>query len=712
MNNIPDKDKSTDIITTTCSYDCGGRCLLEVHVLDDKVIRIKSKNAEGLNIKACSRGLIQKDVLYSPDRLKNPLKRIGERGSRDFKAISWDEALDTIAGKLRQIIKEYGTESIYFIPGSGSLSTLNNVGKVTTRFFSMLGRCTSVWGGESFEGAYQSSLATFGTEYTGSTRDNILYSKFIILWGWNPNVTRFGPDTAFYLLKTKKSGVRIVSVDPRNSQSGQSLADQWIPIKPGTDAAMLIAMAQVMISKELYDREFIKKYTYGFSHYHNYVAGKDDGIEKSPEWASPICGVPADTIRNIAREYAILKPSALMTGWAPGRSAYGEQFHRAASVLAAMTGNIGNKGGFVSGGTDIVNLGRLKNKIPVPDVEHNLVHNTELYDSLIHGMAGGYPADCRLLYLVGTNLLNQYLNLNKGKEALGKQDFIVIHDLFLTPTARFADIVLPVTHYLEQDDVGLPWIGEPYAIFMNRAVEPIPGLKSDLEIFTSIAKRIGIDNYNEKTNEEWLEEILKNEPQLPDLRTLKETGIYKFNTDSPEVAFKKQIADPDNHPFHTPTGKIEIFSNRFNDMKNPLIPPIPKYIPPWEGPDNNRIKDYPIQLITPHSRTRINSQLDNIEGMKKSDNDCLWINPADADKRNIQDGDMVCVYNDRGRVRTRARVTEKIMTGVASMDQGKWYYPDDKGVDNRGSVNILTLDRMSPAGAFTSNTCLVQVEKI
>lgn len=710
MNNALDKNNS--IITTTCSYDCGGRCLLEVHVRDNKVIRIKSKKVKGLNIRACSRGLVQRDVLYSPDRLKNPLKRIGKRGGKDFKTISWNEALDTIALQFRQVIEKYGTESIYFIPGSGSISTLNNVGKVTARFFSMLGKCSTVWGGESLEGAYQSSLATFGTEYTGSTRDNIQYSKYIILWGWNPNVTRFRSDTASYLLKAKRSGVRIISVDPRNNQSSQSLAEEWIPIKPGTDTAMLIAMAQVMIKEELYDKDFIQKYTYGFNHYYDYITGKNDGIEKSPEWASSICGISADTIRIIAREYATIKPAALMTGWAPGRSAYGEQFHRAASVLAAMAGSIGIKGGFVSGGTDVMGLGRLKNKIPVPDIKHNLVHNTQLYDSLIYGIAGNYPADCRLLYLVGTNLLNQYLNLNKGRKALLKQDFIVVHDLFMTPTARFADIILPVTHYLEQNDIGLPWTGGPYGIFMNKAVEPTPGRRSDLNIFTSIARRIGIDNYNEKTTEEWLEEILKKEPDIPDIKTLKGTDLYKFNIDTPEIAFKKQIEDPDNHPFPTPTGKIEIFSNRFNNMKNPLIPPIPKYIPPWEGPDDNRIKDYPIQLITPHSRTRINSQLDNIESMKKSDDDHLWIGPVDAGKRNIADGDMVYAYNDRGRIRTKVKVTDKIMPGVASMDQGKWYDPDENGTTHRGGINVLTLDRMSPAGAFTSNTCLIQIEKI
>ena len=178
MENMNKKLKVTErnnIITTTCSYDCGGRCLLEVHVRDNKVIKIRSKNAEGLNISACPRGIIQKNVLYSPDRIKTPLKRIGEKGSSDFKAISWDEALDIIAGKLRQVIRKHGTESIYFIPGSGSLSTLNNCAKVSARFFGMLGKCTTIWGGESFEAASQSSLATYGSENTGNYREKIMH---------------------------------------------------------------------------------------------------------------------------------------------------------------------------------------------------------------------------------------------------------------------------------------------------------------------------------------------------------------------------------------------------------------------------------------------------------------------------------------------------------------------------------------------------------
>ncbi|MGM0366850.1 MAG: molybdopterin-containing oxidoreductase family protein [Actinomycetota bacterium] len=705
------KSESIDIITTTCSYDCGGRCLLEVHVKNNRIIDIKSKVTRNPGLKACARGLAQKDIANHPNRLKTPLKRYGKRGSGAFKPVAWDEALDTVAGKLKQVISNHGTGSICFVPGSGSMSVLNNTGSVAKRFFGMLGKCTTVCGGESLEGALQSSLATFGSEFTGSTRDNLLYSKLIILWGWNPKVTRFGSDTLHYLLRAKKAGARIICVDPRNNQTGQTLADQWIPVRPGTDTAMLIAMAWVMMDEKLYDRNFVQKYTHGFDNYYDYVMGKEDGLEKNPRWAASICGVSPDSIKSIAREYARIKPAALITGWAPGRSAYGEQFHRAASVLAALTANIGIKGGFVSGGTDIVNLGRIKRGIPIPDTEHYLVHNVKLYDSLMYGRKKGYKTDCRLLYLVGSNFLNQHPNLNKGKEALIQQNFIVVHDLFLTPTARFADIVLPVTHYLEQNDIGLPWIGGPFVIFMEKAVEPPPGLKSDFGIFTEISKRLGIDGYREKTDQKYLEEILEKQPGFPDLATLKKAGLYRLDN-SLRTAFSSQIKDPANHPFKTPSGKIEIFSHMFADMRNPLIPPIPKYIPAWEGPESEKIKDYPIQLITPHSKIRINSQLDNTETLKKDRHDRLWLNPEDAYRRKIKDGDMVLVYNNRGRMRARIRITENIMPGTASMDQGKWYDPDEKGINCGGSVNVLTLDRSSPAGSLASNTCLVQVEKI
>jgi len=711
MPDNQNKSKNKRTITTTCNYDCGGRCLLEVDVSRDRILAIRPGDLEDLNIAACPRGLIQKEVIYNPDRLKSPLKRTGKRGSGEFVPISWEEALNTISSKLRDILRSRQTESIYFIGGSGSQSSLHDSSGAAARFFGMLGRCTTIWGGASLEAALQSSLATFGTIKTGGTRDNLLYSKYIILWGWDPLTTRFGSDTGYYLKKAKESGARIISIDPRKNRSAKELARKWIPMRPGTDAAMLIAMAHVMISEDIYDRGFIEKYTYGFNLFHDHVMGKEDGIPKSPEWAGPICGIPADDIRNIARDYASIRPAALMTGWAPGRSAYGEQFQRAASVLAAMTGNIGIRGGFVSGGTDILDIGRMDHKLPIPGTKHRLVHNTELYDSLISGGTDDGGSRCRILYMIGANVLNQYLNLNKGIEALKKPELIVVHELFMTATARFADIVLPVKHYMEIEDLGFPWIGGKYLMMMNRIVDAAPDIRSDLDILTEISKKIGLEGFNGLKDREWFEKMLDSGPSFPSLEKLKRESYVKLDHKYPRIAFSKQIKDIDKNPFPTPSGKIEIFSKKFDDMKDPFIPPIPKYIPAWEGHEDRLAGKYPLQLITPHARLRINSQLDNIRKLKREREDFLWINPGDARERKIIDGDTVIVYNSRGRLRARAYVTDRIFKGACSLDEGRWYYPDENGTDNGGNVNVLTLDRMSPAGAFTSNTCLVQIEK-
>ena len=712
MDKINIINKQNEVITTTCSYDCGARCLLKVHVEDGRIFHITTKKIDGLNITACPRGLLQKEVVYDKNRLLFPMKRTGERGSGRFEIISWDEALQAISGQIKKTIKLYGSESIYFLVNTGSLSTLNNTRAATERFFGLLGKCTTAWGNVSFEGALQSSLATFGTPFTGSTRNNLLYSKLIILWGWDPLVSRFGSDTSYYLSKARKAGTRIICVDPRRNRSCAALADEWIAVKPGTDAAMLIAMAHVMIQEKLYDKNFIEKYTFGFEKFCDYITGREDGQVKSPQWAELICGVPAKVITMLAREYAGAKPAALLTGWSPGRSAFGEQFHRAASTLAVMTGNIGIKGSFVSGGADLIDLGAFKDRIPVPQTSHNIVHKTDLYDAIIYGKSKNYPSDCKLLYLTGSNLLNQHLNLNKGKKALLCPDFIVVHDLFLTPTAKYADIVLPVTHFLEHEDIGQPWIGGPYLIFMNKVIQAISGgPKSDLKIFSELAAELQINNYNDKTDEEWLGFLLEREPGFPDLSTLRKESVFHFKNNNFKIAFKEQIENFKKHPFPTPSGRIEIYSSKFAEMNNPLIPSIPKYIPTWEGPEDKLAQDFPIQIIGPHSRARVNSQFYNIKKFKKLKDDALWINPEDALARGIEDGDKVYVFNERGRICTKVKVTDAIMPGVASIDQGQWYNPDSNGTDFGSCINVLTRDKKSPVGAFASNTCLVQIEK-
>jgi anaerobic dimethyl sulfoxide reductase subunit A len=340
------------------------------------------------------------------------------------------------------------------------------------------------------------------------------------------------------------------------------------------------------------------------------------------------------------------------------------------------------------------------------------VHISKGWDIILRGKNGGYLSDIKMLYVTCGNTLNQTCNSNRGVEAMKKLEFIVVHEQFMTPTARFADILLPICTWCERNDILLPWGGFGYYVLsVNKAIEPMYESKSDLEIFTELAKRMGISGYNERTEEEW-QRFIAQKHSVTDFDSLKKDGLYLFELPEPYVAFSDQIRNPDKNPFPTPSGKIEIYSQRIADVNMPeTLPAIPKYIEMWEGPNDPLRKRFPLRLITPHSRKRTHSQFHNIGWFQSLEPHTVWISTVDAKVRGIKNKDEVKVFNNRGAVLLKAKVTERIMPGVVSIYQGAWYGGDGSGIDPGGCANTLTRDETSPAGAFAHNTSLVEVEK-
>jgi anaerobic dimethyl sulfoxide reductase subunit A len=540
------------------------------------------------------------------------------------------------------------------------------------------------------------------------------------MWGWSPGDGTFGTGTLQYLKHARRSGTRIICVDPRRTLTSRQLADEHIFIRPSTDAAALIAMAHVIVAENLHDQAYCDRYVLGFDEahlppdaprgasYRSYLLGVVDSVPKTPEWASGITGIPADTIRRLAIEFATSKPAAIHAGYAPGRTAHGEQFHRAAYALAAITGNVGIPGGNsgvsngATGRAGIRSLPTGKNPIDAR------VASPLLADLLSRGKSGGYPADIRMIYSSGGDLFNQCPNVNKIIASLDRVEFFAAQDHFLTPTARYADIVLPATTFWERNDVHTPWAGAGhYAIFMRQAIAPMYECRNDIDIFAELARRVGITGYNDRTELDWLRELTAD--AVDDFDRFMESGVARFPPPQDAVAFAQQIRDQDRHKFSTPSGKIEIYSTTLAANPDPyglgLIPPIPTWIPHAAADAR-----YPLQLCTPKSRARTHSIHGNQPGLARVDPDTVWIHSEDAAARGIANRQHVRVFNDRGATTLPAEVSDRIARGVVSIKEGAWFAPDDRGTDTQGCANVLTLDHAAPCGATTYNTNMVQVE--
>jgi anaerobic dimethyl sulfoxide reductase subunit A len=638
--------------------------------------------------------------MYAPERVTTPLRRIGPRGSGEFKEISWSEALDEVAYHLKRTKEEYGSEAVLHMNGSGSvLGRGFNGSSASSRFFSYWGSVTERIGSISFHGIEMASKWILGYSWYGSDRATLLDSRLIILWGNNPAETRMGPNTNYFIAEARDRGAKVILIDPRFTDSG-ILADRWIPIKPGTDAALAAAMAYIIDTEGFLDTEFIEKYTVGYPEYRRYILGEHDGFKKTPAWAEKITGVQEDEIIQLALDYAQTKPAALYAGWGPQRTEYGEQSAGALITLTCMTGNVGISGG------GFADMGARLNSIPIgglpqgPYKTQGRVNSATWASTIIED---NLDPPINMMYIVACNVINRCPDTNKNIQALEQVDFIVFQDPYLTPTAKYADIVFPICTDLERTDLVTTYRQGVHLFYNQQISEKLGESKTDYWVLSQLAKRLGIyEEYTQGRNEEeWITYFL--ESSELDVKELKQNGIIRTDG-KPHVALEEFRENPKKHPLNTPSGLIEIC---YPSAERDGLPAIPSYVGV-----NEYSSEYPLQLITPHCRIRSHSDLHTNPWLQRLDPHSVWVNSQDARFRGIKDGELVEVKSSVGRTRIPAMVTERIMPGVVSIYQGTWYQPAEDGVDEGGCANVLTTHRTTKTGGYATHSDWVEVVRL
>lgn len=603
------------VVWGACSVNCGSRCALQLHVKDDEVVWVESDTTGDdiygqHQVRACLRGRSIRRRINHPDRLNYPMKRVGKRGEGKFERITWQEALDTISDSLKNTVEKYGNEAVYINYTSGIVG-----GNITrsSPYASLVARLMNCYGGFlSHYGTYSTAQIAAAMPYTygsndGNSTSDIENTKLVVMFGNNPAETRMSGGGITYFLEQarERSNARMIVIDPRYTDTAAGREDEWIPIRPGTDAALVAGLAWVMINENLVDQAFLDTYCIGYDektlpadapangHYKAYILGNgDDGIAKTPQWASHVTGIPADRIIKLAREIGSTKPAYICQGWGPQRQANGELTSRAIAMLPILTGNVGINGGNSGAreSTYTITIERMplpenpiKTQISCFSWTDAIARGPEM-TATRDGVRGKDKLDVPIKFIwnyAGNTITNQHSDINKTHEILQddtKCEMIVVIENFMTSSAKYADILLPDLMTVEQEDI-IPndYAGNMgYLIFIQPATSPKFERKPIYWIMSEVAKRLGNDIYQRftegRTQEQWLQylyaKMLAKDPALPSYDELKKMGIYKRKDPNGHfVAYKKFRDDPQANPLKTPSGKIEIYSSRCTGCK-------------------------------------------------------------------------------------------------------------------------------------------------
>ncbi|WP_372800237.1 molybdopterin-dependent oxidoreductase [Paracoccus seriniphilus] len=663
-----------------------------------------------------------------------PGRAAGRRGAEPFVEVSWDRALDLIAGEVTRVRGQHGNGAIYAGSyGWSSAGRFHHAQSQLKRFLNTVGGFVASEGNYSYNAALvlmPHIVGNFRQHVKEATRWRSVArnGELVVMFGGVPlRSAQVGAGGVYRhrlradLEACREAGVDFVSISPYRNDAAQSLQAEWLAPRPGSDTAIMLGLAHTLLVEGLHDQAFLDRYTVGFDKLRGYLLGQEDGQPKDAEWAARQSGLDAQRLRALARRMAASR-TLICTAVSLQRGEHGEQPLWATVTLASMLGQIGLPGGgYGIGYGSEAHIGTMdrpvgwpslpqgdnpvKDFIPVAMISDMLLNPGQGYD--YNGEKRVFP-DVRLVWWAGGNPFHHHQDLNRLREAFQQPEIIIVNELNWTATARHADIVLPVAAPQERCDFGAG-TQDNALIPMPKLVDPPCEARCEYDIYCDLAARLDVlDAFSEgRSSEDWLRHMwqrmtqtaLAEDIRLPEWdEFITGQKAVEFPDRAPEHVFLGDFrADPRANALPTPSGRIELYSQVIAGFDYADCPGHAAWLPPREWLGNRNDPDL-LHMVSGQPATRLHSQLDNGDysrSRKVGGREPVLINPADAQARGIADGDIVLLHNDRGRCLAGAVLTEDIRPGVVFLWTGAWYDPDlsdPQHLDRHGNPNVLTHD--------------------
>lgn len=684
-------EQENGVFPAVCPLDCPDTCGLLLHKENGRIVKVTGNPDHPITQGAiCNKVRNMTERVYHPDRVLYPMKRTGPKGEGRFERITWDEAVTEITQRFRDIIAEHGSEAILPYSFYGNMGILS-VDGMDRRFLNALGT-------SRLDQTICNSAGGAGWKYTmgfggGTTPEDTEYADLILVWGGNIISTNM--HQVVIAERARKRGAKVVVIDVHRNRTGQ-WADWFIPLYPGTDTALALGMMHILFRDGLTDNDFMAKYTVGHEELREHVKAY------TPARVSQITGIPEEDIEKLARMYGEAEAAYIHIGNGLQHHDNGGMNIRSIACLPALTGHWLKQGGGAAksnGGYNAMNSEALERPDLRPNPEARSINMNRIGEALA---MTEQPIKALLVYC--SNPLVVAPDTARVQAGFAREDlFTVVHDLFMTDTAKYADILLPATSSFESTDLfGSYW--HQYVQIQEPVIPAQGESKSNVELFSLLGRAMSFDEEAFSQTEEQMIEAALDYPDNPylngvTLESLKEQRFVKLDM-TPKQHYLDRLP--------TPSGKIELYSEA---MKQAGLPPLPEYVPLKEGYDGERRpaagESFPLMFISPPNHNFLNSTFANVEKHQKLEKEpVLQIHPEDAAARGITDGDPVCVYNERGRYELKAVVTDKMLPGTV-ISQGLWWAKDGR----RQRANALTPDRLADMGGgatFFSTTVEVK----